>query len=316
MGYFNNPRSEEELKDQFRKLLIKYDYRNPKNQKLIAAIRREYDQELLNIKRANGYQTFGDKVKAHSDKVKQERQQERQRVAQLQNKQYTKQDFTDLVNREKRYIDNIIKKIVSTDRKRYHDLRFQLAYGENYIELYEYFNNQSMFKEDERTKATYTSIREEIEYAVDHLSSSKKQSNELMRQVEVMMGKYIYECFTKYETLYVDPIEIQQADSAYGVAKNKKNMEKESTGANFLIKIAIPPMIGLGIIALLSGEPIALPLFTAPFILWIVVIKLWDIFVAKPLTKRARRVRTKQQAENTGSILKILGRIVQHLFFH
>ena len=137
-----------------------------------------------------------------------------------------------------------------------------------------------------------------------------------MRQVEVMMGKYIYECFTKYETLYVDPIEIQQADSAYGVAKNKKNMEKESTGANFLIKIAIPPMIGLGIIALLSGEPIALPLFTAPFILWIVVIKLWDIFVAKPLTKRARRVRTKQQAENTGSILKILGRIVQHLFFH
>ena len=119
-----------------------------------------------------------------------------------------------------------------------------------------------------------------------------------------------------YDNIIIDPIEIQQADSAYGVAKNKKNMEKESTGANFLIKIAIPPMIALGIIALLSGEPIALPLFTAPFILWIVVIKLWDIFVAKPLTKRARRVRTKQQAENTGSILKILGRIVQHLFFH
>lgn len=314
MGYFNNPRSEEELKDQFRKLLIKYDYRNPKNEKLISAIRREYDQELLNIKRANGYQTFGDKVKAHSDKVKQERQQERQRVAQLQNKRYTKQDFTDLVNREKRYIDTIIKRIVSTDIRRYRMLRQVVSSGE-YAYLYGEFNKSIIDEEEPQIRNTYNSIREEIEYAIDSLSQNRKQADNLIYQIEVMMGKQIYQCLVKYEEMYVDPIEIQKLDAVSNI-KKKTPKEKESTGADLLIKIAIPPMIALGIIALLSGEPIALPLFTAPFILWIVVIKLWDIFIAKPLQKRSRRVRTKQQAENTGSILKILGRIVQHLFFH
>lgn len=55
MAYFNNPRTEEELKEQFRQLLIKNDYRNPKNERLIKEIRKEYDERLLQIKRANGY---------------------------------------------------------------------------------------------------------------------------------------------------------------------------------------------------------------------------------------------------------------------
>ena len=96
MAYFTNPRNEEELNEQFRQLLIQNDYRNPKNERLIKEIRKEYDEQLLQIKRANGYQTFGDTVnnlvkgaskaiQNYSDKVEQKRLQEEQRIQQLKN---------------------------------------------------------------------------------------------------------------------------------------------------------------------------------------------------------------------------------------
>lgn len=57
MSYFNNPRTEEELKDQYRKLLSKYDYHNPQNVKIMSDMRKEYEETLMKIKRANGYRT-------------------------------------------------------------------------------------------------------------------------------------------------------------------------------------------------------------------------------------------------------------------
>lgn len=49
MSYFNNPLTEEELKEQYRELLKTIDYHNPQNAKLIKDMRKEYEENLMKI---------------------------------------------------------------------------------------------------------------------------------------------------------------------------------------------------------------------------------------------------------------------------
>ncbi len=315
MEYFNNPRTEEELKDQFRKLLIKHDYRNPKNEKLIKAIRKEYEEKLLQIKRANGYQTLGEKaintVKAYTNELERERQQERQRISQLKNKVYTKQEYTELLNKEKRYIDRIIQAAVKDENTVYLSLKAK-SKSNDYIVLYRFFTSNSLRLQTTVNFNEFNSLREQIEYATEYLTPNKKQYETLMTQIETMMGKQIAQSLIKYEDMYVDPINIQKTDSMY---KDYQHAPKSLNSAIHLI-LTVPAYIILVIsvlLALTSGEG---GLFAIALIcvVWIAFIELWNVLVVKPHERKKNRMRTHNDAVANEKLSKGLAHLISSLF--
>lgn len=345
MTYFNNPRTEEELQEQFRKLLIKHDYRNPANAKLISAIRAEYEEYAMQIKRANGYLPFEEKVanvvgmvkgkvKDYIDEEKMEQQRERQRITTLKNHKYTKQEFTDLLNQEKRCIEQIIISATKDpkaqkDQSPYRMLRSSIAFSDTYDDLYLSFTERV----ENQTVAggkQYHNLREAIEYAAESLSPNKRQYEELMAKVETMMGKHFYQSFLKYEEMYVDPIIIQEYIKTSHKISDRK--ESKSSGKHIFLKLAILAgivfIISFNIAEYLTGydinngtESSLTPIFViltlisgAGFAL-ASLMGLWGFFVVKPLEKQKRRARTHNSAVASESALKGLAQIIR-MFLH
>lgn len=310
MAYFNNPRTEEELKNQFRQLLIKYDYRNPKNEKLISAIRKEYDQTLLQIKRANGYQTTRDKMTNAIKKAEQDRANECQRITNLKNKRYTKQDLSNLLDEEKRYIEQIVRSAVHDESVVYLSLKAK-AGMEDYVLLYNFFTSNSILLQSIVPADTFNRVREEIEYAVDYLSQNKRHFENVMTQVETMMGKKIAESIVKYEELYLDPISIQETDKFYRrTTLGKKGPKTIGQYVKlFLIAPALAALIIFLDIGFSQNEPACFTVCVF-ILIYILVIELWDRLVVRPLEKRKNRVRTQQQATDTGKAMGGLAHLI------
>lgn len=321
MAYFNNPRNEEDLKEQFRKLLIKNDYRNPKNERLIKEIRKEYDEKLLQIKRANGYQTFGDKannfmkntsraIQNYSDKVEQERIQEKQRIQQLKNKKYTKQEYTDLINKEKYYIRQIIENAVKQENTVYLSLK---AYTKtnNFVEVYRFFTSNSILLQSVIKPTEFNALREQIEYATEYFSQSTKQYDNLMNELDIMMGKHINQCIIKFEDMYLDPLHIQETDSRYGHSTKVQGNWNSQLHKLF----TLPAYIMLVITALvgITTEPSAF-VFSLLCIVWLIIIEFWYKFVVLPHEKRKNRVRTHSQAVQEEKLSKGLAHFLSSLF--
>lgn len=79
MAYFRQTDSLEDLKNQYRILLTKFDYKDPKNAKLLAAIDKEY-------KKCQAYAKMAPLRKAKDDFVRKMDEEERQRVLEQQKK--------------------------------------------------------------------------------------------------------------------------------------------------------------------------------------------------------------------------------------
>lgn len=345
MVYFNNPRTEEELKEQFRKLLIQHDYRNPKNEKLINAIRAEYEEYSMQIKRANGYLPFEEKVanvvgmvkgkvKDYIDEEKMEQQRERQRIATLKNHKYTKQEFTDLLNQEKRCIEQIVIAAIKDfntkkDQSPYRMLRSSIAFSDTFDDLYLSFTERVENQEVAADGKQYHNLREAIEYAAESLSPNKRQYEELMAKVETMMGKYFYQSFIKYEEMYIDPVIIQEfIGSGHKISDRK---ETKSSGKHIFLKLTILAGIAfiifsniaeyLGGYEMKNGTESSLTLIFSILTLISGAVAVLaglmglGFFVAKPLEKQKRRARTHNAAvasENAGKILVQLMRMFLH----
>lgn len=321
MAYFSNPHTEEELKEQFRQLLIKNDYRNPKNERLIKEIRKEYDERLLQIKRANGYQTFGDKannlvkntsraIQNYSDKVEQERIREQQRVQQLRNKRYTKQEYTNLLVEEKKCIDIIVQKAVRNETNIYKAIKAKSKLGD-YVVLYNYFMTYGMASQDENVIRRIRGLREELEYATEHLAQSKKHYDNLLIEIETLMGKYVNECIIKYEDMYLDPISIQNTDSMYKVSKHTPK-----TWSSTLHLVFTVPAYILLVLSVLIGLTIDEAGFVLSIlcVVWLVIMEAWYLLVVKPHEKKKNRVRTRSQAMQEESFATGLAHLISALF--
>lgn len=63
MEYFRYIKSETDLREQYRRLLVKYDYKDERNKKIIDDITKEYEQMVRQARYDNGYRTFGQKIK-------------------------------------------------------------------------------------------------------------------------------------------------------------------------------------------------------------------------------------------------------------
>ncbi len=314
MAYFDNVRTEDELNNLFRKILIKVDYRNPKNEKLVKAIRKEYDEKLLQIKRANGYQTLGEKavnyVKNTVRESQQQQLQEQRRIAQLKNKKFTKQEYADLINKEKYYINRIIESAVKNEDISYLALKAKTKTN-NYVEVYRFFTSNSIFLQQIVTPDNYNSIREQIEYATDYFSESTKQYNNLMNELDIMFGKYINQCIIKCEDLYLDPIKIQETDRMYG--NSNKVQGNWNSALHKIFTIPAYVLLVITLIVAVTEEPSAIVISVACGI-WAIVMELWYIFVVKPHERRKNRVRTHQQAVTDEKLSKGLAHFLSSLF--
>lgn len=263
MAYFKNEYTEEEVKARFRELLQKYDYRNPNKQELIYAIRNEYEKKMSMIKCSATYRSGS--------------------------KNYTRQEYMQLILAQKKCISKVLKKIVRVDKVRYILLRQQLQF-DNYVDVYSRFNVIAFLEEDSKTCEVYYFLRREIEFATEYLAKDEKEYDTLMTQIENMMGKHIHETMTEYEKKYIDEIEMQQLDAICNYAKSSPEdnrapeIELYGSVANVIILLFL-------VMAIIMKE-IMIVMFALPFVIWVGFVKVWDIFVVEAYEKNGRRLHS------------------------
>lgn len=237
MPYFNNPRTEEELKEQFRKLLIKNDYRNPNNTKLISEIRKEYDEKLMQIKRANGYQTTFEKVtntiKRESEAVNKARAAEKTRVEGLRNHRYTKEEYVKLMNNTKFYLRKVIELLVKENVCTTIIISHLNTLDDE--AFYQWFNAQrySITISDKQLQLEYNRAREALEYAIRSISTQTKTNVEKnLVAMEKTLGHYFKEYYHACCDEYLDPIELSEQE----VNVNRSmNTRKKETRTNCIV---------------------------------------------------------------------------------
>ena len=229
MRYFNNPKTEEELKDQYRRLLIKYDYRSEKNAKIIEEIRKEYNAIQMQIKRANGYRTMTEKVvdgvkDIHASYVE-ANQAEEQRIRRLKNHVYTKQEIQKLIDETKQCATKIIYDIVKRQLLPYVSLR-KVVTSCDPEQICRWFNTNAVKAVNNSLRMPYDEVREKLEYALKSQSNDKKSQETFMVQMEKMLGNHISLIFNKYESELIDPIVVTELNmQKYEQNKNNKKYD-------------------------------------------------------------------------------------------
>lgn len=220
MSYFNNPLTEEELKEQYRELLKTIDYHNPQNAKLIKDMRKEYEENLMKIKRANGYRTplekvadyarsYAKKEKEYSESVKAAKVAEKERIERLKNHIYTEEELIENFNKVKYYLGLIIDEISKKDI-----YRMEIINGINRLDnasFYQWFNARDAFFPEIELRNKYDSFRELLEYAILSISEQTKISDsKIFFKIEDTLGEYFKEYYKECCDKYVDPIELAE----------------------------------------------------------------------------------------------------------
>lgn len=239
MKYFNNPTTEEELKNQYRKLLIKHDYRSEKNAGIIAEIKKEHDMIQIQIKRSNGYRTTSEKVIDGAKELHREysnaRREEEERISRLKNHKYTKVEIQSLVDETKKYITKIIYIILKKQSYDYVNLKDVVKKCDT-EQIARWVNTHARKMVDSKLSDEYDEIREKLEYALKSQSKDKKSQEAFMIQMEKMMGNHIISVFNKYEKEIVDPIIV--AEQNMRSYETKKSDKKEMKFRKILYWIA------------------------------------------------------------------------------
>ncbi len=264
MSYFNNPRTEEELKDQYRKLLSKYDYHDPRNEKLTSDMRKEYEEILMKIKRANGYRTPLEKVtdsaknfvKNEINDYKTAKAAEKERVDRLRNHKYTKEEYIQSYNNVKYYLKQVIESMVKNSGSNL--VVISRINSLDNITFYQWFNVQPYYYGNFELKEKYTSAREVLEYAIQSISEQTKTDyeNNLLK-MEDSLGKYFKAYYRECCDKYADPIEVAENEriSQRNQKDNAKIAKYFSIFITFLL-LTIPCAIlwtgfNMGIVSLL-----------------------------------------------------------------
>lgn len=259
MAYFTNPRTEEDLKEQYRKLLIRYDYRNPKNEKLITEIRKEYDEKLMQIKRANGYRTPMEKIssaiKNEVNELKEMTNAENERVNRLRNHQYTKEEYTQSYNNVKLCLRQVVEALVKQDLFT-HAIIVKLNILDN-VGLYRWFNAQrtSMILDGE-LKRKYDSSREVLEYAIQSISRQTKVDYEKsLTSMEDTMGQYFRDYYKACCDKYLDPIAVSEyeLDSQNSVRSSRKNLKVNGYLMSFIFTALLLTFLLFPLLGRLNG---------------------------------------------------------------
>lgn len=270
MAYFTNPRTEEELKEQYRKLLIRYDYRNSKNEKLIAEIRKEYEQKLKQIRYDSGYRTTAQKIKesvtSYLAQQSAEYEQEEDRKRALRNKPYTKQDLLNLIEEQKRFINDTVYQILKEQSSGYTNLKEIVMNAVRGKEIYDVYSgiglaslSPAKLNADCKDLREMVKMKERMEYCVLSLAGrNEKQMEIMLSQVEDQLGNCVKQVFQQYEKKVVDPIVEMEALKQAREKTKQRRVERATTKpleVLFLLLLSSPGVVAIiiGLIGIFEG---------------------------------------------------------------
>lgn len=240
MEYFTKPTSEEDLKEQYRKLLIQYDYRSSKNQAIIEAISKEYKQLSLQLKGESikkTAQAVSNEYHSIKTEYTKQKEAERERISQLKRKTYSNQEIQSMIGELHRYIDRMLKQVVSDNKSPYRALA-NIASKLDEIHLCRWFHNHLDIMASQAEMQRYDIIREKLEYGLKGRANQDNKSEEaFISAYEKSLGQYIHKKLMEYEDFYLDPLEI---------VEREQGAKKESRFDNLFIKLQIG-MLGITI---------------------------------------------------------------------
>lgn len=256
--YFSNPRTIDELKEQYRALLRKYDYMSGKNEDLLKKIESEYNQIYKQIERANGQTTFSEDITnfVHTklDKMNTEIKEDERRLNYLRNKVYTTQELQSMIDKQKRILYEGMALAVQAggithtaaqinfkskkDRELYFYVEEFLRAGSSFYAL--------KLKTDKANRLTelFNELKELRDLTTIAFSSTARHKGindiEYLENMRVALGKYIRTVFSQVEEKFVDPID------TYNRAKRANAKVKDNKVGVVLIHIILflVPLIG------------------------------------------------------------------------
>lgn len=273
MGYFIRPQSEEDLKEQYRKLLIKYDYRSSKNQSLIEDITREYNQLSRQLK-SEGVKKVVKEVSDSYQSLKakhiREKEEENERIRRMRNKNYSNQEIQTMIVELYKELDVILKEIVKDNKGSYYSLS-KMSYRLDDTHLCRWFHNNLGGYALQGDMVRYDTIREKLEYALKGRAGGNSKSEEaIMTAHEKSLGQHINKRLKEYEDLYIDPVDIVgKSQSA------KKNTKADNFFIKWIMASVASTIVFMGaLMGAISGRGNPIPIFIGgligAFIGWIV----------------------------------------------
>lgn len=212
MKYFNNPKTKAELTEQYRELLIKYNYKSSKSKATINEITNEYNQLAKEIdKKINGPSAFDiikDGIKLYYNKKDMREKARKARADYLNNKKYTKNDIDILLDREKMYIKDSLNKIVKKQGSEYLTLSENILANVESNMIYDLFCDVDRTIHTQEERVEFIRTKEELEYCIFNISRrNEKNAEKTLENIESNLGKYITNTFNTFTTkVNIDPI--------------------------------------------------------------------------------------------------------------
>lgn len=241
MSYFFNPKTEEELKGQYRKLLIKYEYRSDKNQAIIADISREYKKLSLQLKGKGikeAAKAFSDGYHTARVETARKEEAERKRVNNLRNRCYTNQEIQFVLTELHKHIDTILKQVVFDNKSPYRSLSNTAARLDE-THLCRWFHSHLDIMASQSLVRKYDTIREKVEYGLKGRANQNQKSEEaFISAYEKSLGQYMQRKLHEYEDLYMDPLEI---------VERVQGAKKQSRFDNLFIRLQMG-MVGVTLV--------------------------------------------------------------------
>ncbi len=242
MGHFRYTPSEEDLKEQYRRLLIKYNYKDEKNKKVIDAITREYQQMVKQARYDNGYRTIGQKIKEKiSEEIDKDRQEEDRKKA-LRSKKWTKQDMLNIVAEMKTILSKVIPLEIKNSAEITYRIRCTLAAEGRKKEIYDTCSS-NISVVSIQDAVVFRGLQEKLEYCVMSLVGGNEEKSEtVLRNIEDKLGQHVYEICLRHlpDEDPIEDLEIRRAvRGSSGIGDNKEALMKANNNV-FAVLLSLP----------------------------------------------------------------------------
>lgn len=222
MAYFKQTDSLDDLRDQYKKLLMRFDYKDPKNAKLLEAIDKEYKQCERYAKMAPLRQAKANverKIEQNErdrQRAEYEKQQYYKNIRERSQRKYTKEECTSYLQeatkalKDYAYIqvrDNVKSKCISMCRTAIEGFRIQ-GYRKTYVNL----RAQRQWNRDEFFMDV-VEAGDNLECAIVSLTNGKNKESTL-QQLEEKLGKVYADAYIEACEKYMDSVDFARTIAA------------------------------------------------------------------------------------------------------
>ncbi|QFJ54036.1 hypothetical protein [Pseudobutyrivibrio xylanivorans] len=266
MKYFkyDSSTSLEDIDNQYRALLKKYNYKDSNNEKILAEIDNEYSAVVAQAKYDSGYRTLGQSIVESFQDGARKKQDKRDVIEQIRKSKYTKSDLELILKDFQNYIREEVKYTLKGSS--YIFLKYLIEYGDdvrvyNFLVIrpkkYGYYNfltddadviKQKIELSDQREQ-TIEHLRLRLSSCVLYLSKNDKdKANERLSTIEGKLTDFYIKQFLKSEKEYVDTIDEHKA------LKKARNKVREVKSFYKLVKTVYILLWVIAVVVILMSQ--------------------------------------------------------------